>query len=475
MRHHLDPWTIPVPVTPSTFRSLHPAHRGCNVEVDLGAIGAFFTSPAARVGAADFQLLPDGARRGRLGAGRALYLGRHYLKGVGRTPLAANWRIPDDRRHATGHLLPTAAIREYLVSRHVEAHGAADTILPCVGLLLRPLPPGGAASVRRSLPRPFRVPVSPLDERFQAISVKPGDFARLSNFSWAAHQLEPLHRQVGELALAMHRYLDPSRDIAASECTPAALVAALVAALARGFANCHRYFEIGVHWGFIDNNFTADGRFLDLEVPVVVGANVFGVVEWNARPERLRAGAHWTGLEALGFARRARLFVEDLRARLRFLVDSRALQNGFARLFAQEIVRELDRALPPSHLVRSERAQARWVIAALERSLDLGATGRRALRQLVVARLGWLATQVDAPLLGGPGRTVALHLAPYTPGSRPYLRQPAWAPPAAAAALDRAATWNHVVEQVDRTRTIDACFAELRRACRAIKRAAAPR
>jgi hypothetical protein len=468
--HSSDPWTIPVPVAPSTFRALRQAHAGCNVEVDLGAIGAFFAPRAERIAHADFQLLPDGQPRGRLGAGRAVYYRGHYLKGVGRTPLAANWRLPGDRRHASGHLLPTAAIREYLVSRYVEARGAGDSIVPSTGILLRRLPSGGRAAVLRSLPRPFQVPLSPLDVRFQAISVKPDDFARPSNFTWALHQLEPLHRQVGELALAMHGYFDPRIEISPAACTPRSMVEALAAALVRGFTNCGRYLAAGVHWGFIDNNFSADGRFLDLEVPVVVGPGVFGVVQYDRAATPTRAGDHWIGLEALGFARRARLFVEDLRARLDFLVRTRALQNGFARLFAQEIVRELDRALPRSHLVRSTRAQGRWAHDLIAGPLELGTTGRRALAQVIAARLRWLADQTDAAV-GGVPAPVALDLAAYTPGARPYLRVPAWAPPPPPAALALAQGWNDAVTTVDQTRTIDGCFAALRQATRAIARA----
>ena len=46
-----------------------------------------------------------------------------YLKGMGRTSLAANWSDAEDRCHHSGHMLPSAAAREYLVSRALEGLG----------------------------------------------------------------------------------------------------------------------------------------------------------------------------------------------------------------------------------------------------------------------------------------------------------------------------------------------------------------
>src|SRR5262249_42246122 len=157
---------------------------------------------------------------------------------------------------------------------------------------------------------------------------------------------------------------------------PSRFAAALTAGIERGFQNCRRYMAAGVHWGVVDNNFTADGRFLDLEVPVVLGGPAFGVLQKNARPEAVSAASRWVGLEAVGYAHTVRLFVEDALARLKFLVASRALQNALVRRFAVETVRELERAMPPSHLSRSPRALLKWVFDSIAGPLQLGVVGR---------------------------------------------------------------------------------------------------
>src|SRR6185436_2105275 len=93
------PWSIPSPLRRSRFVSLLPEHEVHNVEVDLGAIGAF--GCATEVRDRDFLLYSDlqslpGVNQGTvLGSGRSgLHRGK-YLKGVGRTPLAGQWARPD--------------------------------------------------------------------------------------------------------------------------------------------------------------------------------------------------------------------------------------------------------------------------------------------------------------------------------------------------------------------------------------------
>ncbi len=460
----LDPWTVPVPLRRSTFVPLRRADAALNLEVELGAIGVFFASRATRVGSADFQLLPDGAARGRLGAGRAVHFRGHYLKGVGRTPLAANWRVADDLRHATGHMFPSAAAREYLVTRYARARGVGDAIVPCEGVLLRPLPPGARADVLAPLQRDA---IPAIDRRLQAISVKPSGFARLSNFTWALHQLDTSHAQIGELTLAFQRYLDPRVTVDPAACTPATMIAALAAAIERGFATFERSFAAGINWGYVDNNISADGRFLDLEVPTVLGGAALGVLHTDATATAARARDRWVGLDALDFARRAQIFVEDLAARLRFLAGSCAMQNPLARRFAAAIGEELDRAIPRTHRVRSPRALATWTAASVARTLDLDAHGRRELRAVIAARLRFVADQTDTELAGRL-REVPLRLAIHAPGVRRHFRQPTWAPPLPPRAFERAAIYNEALDRVDAARSQDAMFDALRGAARAI-------
>jgi len=464
------PWAIPVPVRTSTFTPLAREHARWNVEVDLGGIGAFFAPRAERIAFTDFQLLPEGVSRGRLGAGRGVHLDGHYLKGVGRTQLAANWRVDDDLRHATGHLFPSAAVREYLASRYAEACGLADTIVPCEGLLMRPLPRGARAQVKVGLP-PGEI--APIDLRFQAISVKPAGFARLSNFTWALHQLEAAHRAIAEVAYAVERHLDPSRTVAPSACTPRSVIAALEVALERGLVTLERSFAAGLSWGYIDNNLTACGRALDLEGPTVFGGPVFGVRQDEPEPQPMRARDRWVGLDALDLARRAEIFVDDLAALLHFLATSNALQHPLARRFAAELGHELARTFPASHVIRSRRARVARVEASIAGTLDLGARGRRALRRVIAARDAYVADQTDAAIDGAliePPIRLALH----APGVRRRFRYPAWAPPPSAAAIERASVFNDGLERIEQSRTIDELYAELRRASAAVERATAP-
>lgn len=459
---------LPVAMKRSNFVSLHPTDAHCNVEVDPAGAGAYFAPRPELLGHADHQLICDGNTRGRLGSGRAVFFRGRYLKGVGRTPLAANWCVAGEERHSSGHLLPTAAAREYLVSRCLESLGCGDAIVACTGLLARPLPPGGNRAVMASMPHPLDEEMADIDLRCQAISVKRGGFARLSNYTWSLHHLEGRADHLGELTLRFHRRLCPEAHVAEEDCTPRRFVADLEAAIERGFDNCRRFLAAGVSWGFVDNNFVADGRFLDLEVPVVLGGATFGMLSNTRSPAGVRAGSRWAGLEVVGFAHNVRLFLADLRARLSFLIAVPVLYAPIVRRFAAAIVRELDRVFTASHIARSPRALARWTEQMVGDALALGPGARRRLRELVAARVRYFAANVDCDL--GP---MALHvesvrLAQYIPGMRLYFHRPDWVPPLPAEALERAARWNTGLEIVDGAHSLDDWFACIRQAGQAL-------
>src|SRR5207244_5555831 len=86
-----------------------------NVDVDSTKVPAFgsLREPVApdELLYVDLQTTSDLHRPGRLGPGRAGFHHGRYLKGVGRTPLTANWNIACDQKVATGHLAASAAIR----------------------------------------------------------------------------------------------------------------------------------------------------------------------------------------------------------------------------------------------------------------------------------------------------------------------------------------------------------------------------
>jgi hypothetical protein len=190
---------MPVPVRKSEFVSLRDEDRDWNIEVDLGAIGAYGAMPEApdprSILFADLQLNPDTMVHARLGAGRAgIYLDR-YVKGVGRTSLAGNWANPGDVVHHTGHLRTSNALREYLITAYLDAKGKGHLVNRCVGILVKPLSP----NLRRHLAENLSE-VEGFDEtkpnawsgdwHLQALTVKDANFSRFSNLVWLASSLD---------------------------------------------------------------------------------------------------------------------------------------------------------------------------------------------------------------------------------------------------------------------------------------------
>ena len=51
---------------------------------------------------------------------------------------------------------------------------------------------------------------------------------------------------------------------------------AMDGAFRRGLENFQRYNRLGLFWIYTDNNFTLDGRFLDLETPLFFSAGSWG-------------------------------------------------------------------------------------------------------------------------------------------------------------------------------------------------------
>lgn len=299
VQDHSRPWNVPTPMRPGRFEALDERHRGLNVEVDLGAIGAF-----GGAGRHSAVLWADQQRSlaqlpGRLGSGRAGFYEGFYLKGVGRTALAANWRS-DDLAHSSGHLPASAAARERLVSLLLIERGLGHTIVPCEGLLLAPLAEGlvdpeGAGP--------------PADACAQAISVKRGDFARPSQLLWWADRLLPdaicPEQSLGAFVATLAQGLLPPGATAtgAEELDPEAVVGLMAAATARGLDHFADWFRAGVAWGSLFDNLTLDGRFLDLETPILSGGPFVGLLSTHAGPElpdaapRARllgaCGLHW--------------------------------------------------------------------------------------------------------------------------------------------------------------------------------------
>ncbi len=390
-----DPWAVPVPVVPAGFTSLHASHTPCAVQVDLGRIGSFgFSSrpePEAELLYADLQTNADSNVSLRLGSGRAGFYKGKYLKGVGRTLLAANWNNPADRYHNSGHLLPSAAAREYLVSCYLEARSAGDTFVACEGLLLAPLPPEAGRYIESLFPSGDLRHLAPMDRRLQAITVKGAGFARLSNFTWALSQWQGGAPFLIELLLRMSRYLaGPSQPEAGpGDVTPETLAERLERATGQLVHHFERFFQAGVYWGSFHNNFTADGRFLDLETPFVFGGPFIGVLSTPGKlPESvdLAGPQGFAGCEVLQCLQQVRTFLAFLIDRLEWLGRNSSGASELECRFLLRTAEALRTRFPRSHWLHDVEALGEKLTVALASALALPPGAEAELSALVEAQ-----------------------------------------------------------------------------------------
>ena len=317
-----SPWSAPVPLAAADFEPLHEADRDWCVQTELAALAPFgvpgFDDGDIRIGFADFQLPARYPVARRLGSGRAVFHAGKYIKGVGRTQLAANWTDASDVLHSSGHMHPSGAIREYLVSRYLEARGLGRVIVPCEGLALRPLSPSFGGALRAHAEH-NGVPLAPADTHMQALTFKPGGFARWSNFVWlATHGFGELD-EVIRMGLALRHFADPEAELDPDSCTPAAIAAALDAAVERTRRNFAHFFEAGIYWGSFCNNATLDGRFLDLELPTFLAEPMVVALAPHQKREGLSGSASsvypWFGAELIDAARALAACVARFRSR----------------------------------------------------------------------------------------------------------------------------------------------------------------
>jgi hypothetical protein len=359
------PWNVPVPVEPGRFVSVVPEHQPLNVQVARGrsyGVDSAQQQPESLL-YADLQTNLYSNAVGRLGSGRSGFFRGWYLKGVGRTPLAANWN-GDDKLHSSGHQTASSAIREYVVSRYLQSQDGASTVVACEGILLAELEPA-LADYQRIVygDKPADV-VPEVDNHVQAITIKSGAFARHSNFTWLLHHLSPCYVDRGRSSLGEFCELLTAALTLPGEQVPAAVdvtTTGLVHLLARGVRRACEHFRTwftkGVWWGSFHNNFTIDGRFLDLEVPALLGGPCFGCLsssENDSEPAGdLRSSLF--GSELFFYLAHTRAFCSTLR----LLLGN--LPNWFSvveREFAAELASEIEgRLLGPNELLGS-RGQA---------------------------------------------------------------------------------------------------------------------
>ena len=283
----LCPWSAPTALTPADgYRGSAPGLEYLAVDTAPTPGGAHAVPDARQeeVLWSDLQAPVFGSYQ-HIGSGRSGFYGGKYLKGIGRTAIAHNWARGEDAYHASGHLFASGAIREHLVSVLLEAAGAGHTIVPCEAVLLRRMP----SELRTDLDAHFAAQdglgMAPIDRELQAISVKPGGFARLTNMLWFASRLRMPADDAPAFCWMLQEFAQDPRDEFDGERTPETVVAALMGAAERTLANFETFFRLGVYWSSVANNFTLDGRFLDLELPTVTGRRFFGGIECSADRE----------------------------------------------------------------------------------------------------------------------------------------------------------------------------------------------
>jgi hypothetical protein len=225
------------------------------------------------VGYSDFQL-QQGNRQFHLGSSRSVHFDGFYLKGVGMTSIAP--ARPTDFYHGTGHLLPSSAAREYLISEWVKGLGLSDSIVPCEGILAAKLDDFLIDSVKEiyAVTMDEKLGQIPLcDLHLKSISIKPSNFLRYSNLGWYMHTqidefISSIEQIITDWWASLHGNQKPDDSTDISDIFKQIEAKTVERAL--------RFFEFqksGITWMTMNNNFTADLRFLDLEIPVVSGPN----------------------------------------------------------------------------------------------------------------------------------------------------------------------------------------------------------
>lgn len=237
------PWLFPVPARPSRFTAGDP--RFCHLNVEVGPVSPYGFDPVeTSLLHYDYQTLLDHNAPGRLGAGRAGIHAGYYLKGIGRTPAAANWNDSGDRYHATGHLSPSSALRERLITLVLLQEGLGDSIVPCEEIRFGSLTPDeqdfvatGASSSR---------PERPADLHLMALSAKPANFNRFSNIVWALNHHSSSPAGLGRLFLALERAFASPGDTTPMEGEPSDIARRMDQSFHRGLQNFAAYARIGL-------------------------------------------------------------------------------------------------------------------------------------------------------------------------------------------------------------------------------------
>jgi hypothetical protein len=412
----MAPWAIACPVTESRFVPQLPEHAVYNIQTDMAAIGSF----GGMVERPDFDALlfsdlqtQTGFHEyGRLGSGRTGFYRGAYLKGIGRTPLAANWWRFKDRFHATGHLGASGAARELIVSRYFLAKGKGHLINPCRGLLIAELEP--QLREARAWRRWTDEECLPCDLALQAISVKDDRFLRFSNVVWHLNNINVAHAESDLIRFFgyLMNGLCPDEPIDVGQLVPSRIAATLAATIERTIQNFREYFRLGINWLMPYNNFTIDGRFCDLDVPLFTGPGYLGAALncelWQAgsatayAPDHVDFGSIF-GLSAIAYLHQVRTVLCSIEAGFRGLLRANFHYSEPEREFMNGFLYSLEEALPPSHVLWSGAACARMLKGWIDEDCEIEAAHRAEIDELVDHAV---VTRLDHAVLAG--RTISV-------------------------------------------------------------------
>ena len=386
------PWSVAIPLKESYFKPLLQKDACFNVATDLSKIGSFWgvKNKASLLCYSDLQANADTNYCRRLGSGRSGFYKGHYLKGIGRTTLVGNWNESTDLYHNSGLLFASGAIREYLISVLLRSTGHSHLINPCTGILLGNLPSASKEHANFALRSSL---ISPIDHQFQSISVKKEGFARFSNFAWWLNQFPQSahfghHSGIAHFFALFSNFLVDSNSNKIDYKTDAELI---VERLSRTIENSVENFlttwSLGVRFGSYQNNFTLDGRFLDLETPSVMPRPLIALMAMKSRVGNkqkiiVTPKENLFGFEVFYYIKQTRIFLSFLKLKLNFIKDIGNVDSHEEKQFINEFLIELERKINSKHLLYSTEKLEEKVLPFLVTTLKVGKKEESELKEL---------------------------------------------------------------------------------------------
>jgi hypothetical protein len=262
----------------SGYSSLKDEHAFLALETDIRDDNSFRSyskfSNEKLIGYSDYQK-QTGIKQYHLGSSRSVHFEGFYLKGIGLTPLFPS--IDLGFYHGSGHLLPSAAAREFLISEFVNRIGLTKNIVPCEGVLVSEIDQNLEKLASDIYKNSSYFP--PCDRHLKSISIKPSPFLRFTNFEWyLSSQIDESLNGFENVFIDWMAELSIEGDYFEME-----FKNILKSIENKIFKNLTDFFDLqknGILWVSCNNNFTSSLRFLDLELPMVTSPNlIFDLVD----------------------------------------------------------------------------------------------------------------------------------------------------------------------------------------------------